>query len=166
MTTIYYNKNLRSPYRFPQTIDINEKRFVDITYIPGVWTTATIYKVGAIILPTVFKGVAYKCTHTGKTGATEPVWTHVVDAVTTDGATFVGIDYVDMIDDPTLAIVSTTFTATELVELTLPTSTTKTTQCFIDAIPVGVNSFVITNHTIWDNAEERDFSILYRVSEK
>jgi len=166
MSMIYYSKSLRSPYRFPQNIDVNEKRFVDITYIPSAWTTATIYKVGDIILPTVFKGVAYKCTITGKTGATEPVWTHVVDAVTTDGATFVGIDYIDMIDDPTLAIVSTTFAATELVVLTLPTSTATTTQCFIDEIPSGVNSFVITNHTVWDNDEERDFSILFRVAEK
>jgi hypothetical protein len=163
---IYYSKSLRSPYRYPQTIDVNEKRFVDITYIPGVWTTATIYKVGDIILPTVFKGVAYKCTITGKTGATEPVWTNVVDAVTVDGATFVGIDYIDMIDNISLTITSSTFTVTDLVTLTLSTSTTKTTQCFINVIPAGVNSFVITNHTIWNNAEERDFSILYRVSEK
>ena len=163
---IYYNKQLQRPYRFQYTIDINEKKFVEITYIPSKWTTDTVYKTHDVILPNNFKGIAYKVISSGKTFSYEPSWNHVIGEIITNGAVFEGIDYVDMIDNINLTIASSTFRATESVTLTSPINTTNKTQCFIDTIPADVNSFIITNHIILSNNEEFDFSVFFRVSEK
>jgi len=167
MSTAYYSNKLRSPQRNEAVLDRNDKHFVNVVYIPAAWAANTVYKTGDIVLPTVFKRIAYKVTAAGKSSATEPTWLHTIGDPITDGATFEGIDYFEFSDlDTALTITTSTFTASDGVTLTLPTNTTTTTKVFISAIPATISNFTVTNHTVWSNTEERDFSVLFLVADK
>lgn len=50
-----------------------------------IWTTATAYAVGAVILPTVRNGRRYKCVQAGTSAATEPEWSLAIGAQVGDG---------------------------------------------------------------------------------
>lgn len=50
-----------------------------------LWTAATAYAVGAVILPTARNGRRYRCVQAGTSGATEPEWSLQIAALTSDG---------------------------------------------------------------------------------
>jgi hypothetical protein len=164
-----YSATAKGPYKVAGYHDPDSKKVIGIVYKPSTWAANTVYYARNaddydIVIPTVFAGMYYKVTNPGKTGATEPVWPTTVGEAVVSGPTFEAVAYNLML--PTESIVTSTFVATDGVTLTIPTFTAGTTQVMISAVPTGVNSFTITNHTVKSNGEEEDVTLYFKVAER
>lgn len=163
-----YSATSKGPYKVQGYHDKDSKRIIGLIYRPDTWAANTVYYVRSendydIVVPSVFKGLYFKATNPGKSGASEPAWPTTIGDTITDGVTWEAVGYNLM--PPTVSISISTFTASDGVTLTAPSSTSNTTQVTISAVPSGVSSFTVTNHTIKTSGEEDDVSLLFKVSE-
>jgi hypothetical protein len=102
------------------------------------------YAVGDTCRPTTYVGYYYECTIAGNVGPTEPVsWSTTEQVI--GSATFAAVAYVD-IADATADTVSTTIN--------------------IASVPKEAVDFILTNHVVKSNGEERDRSFKYKVHEQ
>lgn len=77
---------LAQPNVHPTVSSRDVEAIVDATARASVWTAATAYIFGNVILPTVRNGHSYMCVIAGTSGATEPIWPTSQQATITDGA--------------------------------------------------------------------------------
>lgn len=95
---MFYDTHGRGPIRVPGFFDPDEVRDISLIFTPRIWAANTVYSWRScedydVVIPTVFKGLAYKVTNPGKTGATEPTWPTVIGETVTSGPTFEAIPY-------------------------------------------------------------------------
>jgi hypothetical protein len=165
-----YPSTAKGPFKVAGFHDRDSKRIIGIIYKPATWVTGTVYYRRSdddydIVLPTVFKGLYFKANNPGLSGSTEPVWPTTVGATVTDGGiVWEAVAYNLM--TPTTTISTSTFTASDGVTLISPSNTAGTTQVTISAVPAGVASFTITNHTVKSTAEEEDVTLLIKVTDR
>lgn len=165
-----YSATAKGPFKVSGFHDRDSKRLIGIIYKPATWVTGTVYYKRSdddydVALPTVFKGLYFKVNNPGLSGGTEPVWPTTIGATVTDGGiTWEAVGYNLML--PTVTISTSTFTASDGVTLTSPTNTAGTTQVMVSAVPAGVASFTITNHTIRSNGEEDDVTLQIKVADR
>ena len=109
-----------------------------------VFQIDTDYAVGDTCRPTVYSGYYYVCTTAGNTGPTEPgSWSTTEQTV---GAAV--------------------FSAVAYVQIGSATRDTVSTTVDITSVPKGTTSFILTNHIVKSNGEERDKSFKYKVREQ
>jgi hypothetical protein len=162
-----YSASAKGGYKLNGVHDANSKRFIGILYRPNTWQENTVYYLRStddydVIIPTVFNGFYYKVVSPGKSGATEPTWGTKAGGKTTSGtAIFEAVPYNLMPESET--ITSSTWTASDSVTLSNTLSTTTYAAVRIDAVPDGVESFTVTNHTVRSNGEEHDVTIQFKV---
>jgi hypothetical protein len=165
-----YSATSKGPFKVAGYHDKDSKRIIGIIYKPPTWAAGSVYYVRStddydIVVPTTFKGLYFKATNPGLSGGTEPTWPTAIGATVTDGGiTWEAVGYNLM--PPTVSITTSTYTASDGVTLASPTSTGGATQVTITAVPAGVTSFSITNHTIKSTAEEDDVSLLFKVADR
>lgn len=165
-----YSAASKGPLKVSGYHDKDSKRILGIIYRPSVWTAATVYYVRGesdydIVVPTTFKGLYFKATNPGLSSGTEPVWPTTVGGTVTDGGiVWEAVAYNLM--PPTASITTSTFTASDGVTLTSPSFTGGTTQVTISAVPAGVTSFTLINHTIKSTGEEDDVTLSFKVAER
>ena len=164
-----YSAFSKGPYKMKGFHDKDSKRLIGIIYRPDTWLPNTVYNIRSetdydIVLPTVFNGLYFKVNNPGKSGATEPVWPTVVGDTIIAGATFEAVAYNLLPLSET--ITSSSWTASDGAILASPSFTADNTQVLISSVPVGVETFTITNHTIKSNAEEDDVTIKFRTSDR
>jgi hypothetical protein len=162
-----YSVNAKGGYKINGVHDANSKRFIGILYRPDAWQASKVYYLRStddydVIIPTDFNGFYYKVVSPGKSGSTEPTWGTKAGGKTTSGtAIFEAVPYNLMPESET--ITSSTWTASDNVTLSNALSTTTYSAVRIDAVPEGVESFSLINHTVRSNGEEHDVTIIFKV---
>jgi hypothetical protein len=165
-----YAATAKSPPRVPGTIDPDSTRIIGLIYRPATWVTATVYYArGAddydIVIPTVFKGMYFKATNPGKSGATEPVWPTTIGGTVTDGGiVWEAVAYNLMV--PSETITASTWSATDGVVMSGSSFTGSTTQAMIASIPANISSFSVTNHTTKSTTETNDTTLIFQVAQR
>lgn len=102
------------------------------------------YAVGDICQPTTYVGYYYVCTTAGNVGPTEPGSWSTSEQTIGDAV----------------------FKAVAQVYIDTPTADTVSTTVDIATIPPDTVDFVLTNHVVKSNGEERDKSFKYKVREQ
>ena len=165
-----YSATAKGPFKIAGYHDKDSIRVMGIIYRPTTWLTNTVYYARSaddydITVPSVFTGLYFKANNPGKSGAVEPIWpTAVGDTITDNGIIWEAVAYNLM--PPTESITGSTWTPTDLVTLTGPSFTASSTQVTISAVPAGVTSFSITNHTVKSNGEADDATLQFKVAER
>jgi hypothetical protein len=164
-----YSATAKGPFKVPGVYDKDSKRIISIRYKPEVWSPGMIYYSRSetefdIVRPYDFFGLYFKCTATGRSGGIEPTWPQIEGGSVTDGCVFEAMTY-DMLD-PDIDIVASTFTASDGVELEVDTFTASNASVMIAAVPAGLTSFTVTNHTTKTSGEEDNVTLLFKVAER
>jgi hypothetical protein len=165
-----YSATVKGPFKVAGYHDKDSKRLFGLKFKPPIWAADTVYYVWDtdyfdIVIPTVFKGLYFKVTNPGLSGATEPVWpTLVGDTVNDNGIIWEAVAYNLMPITETIS--DSTWTASNSVTISQQNFTASTTQVRIDSVPAGVDSFTLTNHYVKNNGEEDDVTLLFKVAER
>lgn len=154
----------KGPLLIPGYIDPDDVTTVKVYWGAPLFQANTVYRQGEICRPTVDNGYYYECTTNGKSAATEPTtWGQV--SQTSGTAKFTAVPY-DLFVLPGESVTSSTWAASNSVTIASATSDTVSTTTDITAIPSGVTDFILTNHIVKSNGEERDKSFKYKVREQ
>ena len=165
-----YSATAKGPFKIAGYHDKDSKKLVGLRFKPAAWTSGTLYYVWNtatydVVIPTVFKGIYFRATNPGLSGATEPTWpTLVGDTIEDNGIIWEAVAYNLM--PITESISGSTWTASDSVIISQQAFTASTTQVRIDAVPAGVLSFTLTNHYVKNNGEEDDVTLLFKVAER
>lgn len=154
----------KGPLLIPGYIDPDDVTTVKVYWGAPLFQANTVYRQGEICRPTVDNGYYYECTTNGKSAATEPTtWGQV--SQTSGTVKFTAVPY-DLFVLPGESVTSSSWSASNSVTIASATSDTVSTTTDITAIPSGVTDFILTNHIVKSNGEERDKSFKYKVREQ
>lgn len=162
-----YSATAKGPFKVSGVHDPNSKRYIGIIYRPDTWQPSTVYYKRFdddydIVVASVFKGMYFKVTNPGMSGTTEPTWPTTVGATVKDGGIVWQAVAYNLLP-PSESISSSTWVATDSVTIDQQSNTSNTTQCRITAVPDGVATFSLTNHTVKTNGEEDDITLQFKV---
>jgi hypothetical protein len=154
---IIYSALTQGPLPVPGYIDPDDKFPVEIfwgapTFIPG-----NIYLIDSIVKPTVDDGYYYKCTKTGRTDATEPVWS---TSTITGNARFTAISYdLFVLSDET--ITSSVWAVSDGVTISSPSADDNRTGVMISLIPDNLVHFDLTNQVTKTGGKQLSKTLRY-----
>lgn len=176
-----YPSTQKGPLKVSGYHDPDSIRPIEIGLRPETWQTATVYKyidgeTFDIVYPTTYKGYAYYCINTGKSGATEPTWNlgHLTVTTEYESGQESGLAWKAVSDPympPTVGIGSVTFSATNGVTLSNTSYTTTLAFFTIDAIDSAaaartLKSFDVLLRVEFDNGQSDDFTLRYKIAER
>ena len=169
---MFYDAFSEGPVDIPGVHDKDSIRTFAILFKPDVWTANTVYTRPypdeyAVVIPTVFTGLYYKCNNPGKAGSVEPTWIMSEGEETTDGTLgliWEAVNYNLMpVDEDVYSI---TYEMTNGVTLSNESNTIYAAQFTIDVLPtaaITAGEFEITAHVVKSTGNKFDVTLRFTV---